>query len=81
MATLTIKNLPAPLYERLKEKAASNRRSINSEAIIAVEQAVADFGTVAPEAMRASLRRARSRLDRVFVTEADLRAARAEGRA
>ena len=80
MATLTIKNLPAPLYERLKEKAASNRRSINSEAIIAVEQAVADLGAVETEAMRASLRRARKRLDKVFVTEADLRAARMEGR-
>ncbi len=81
MATLTIKNLPAPLYERLKEKAASNRRSINSEAIIAVEQAVADFRGVEPEAMRESLRRARNRLDKLFVTDADLRAARTEGRA
>ena len=33
MATLTIKNLPNQLYERLRAQAKWHRRSINSEAI------------------------------------------------
>ena len=37
MATLTIKNVPPELYELLKQRAGSNRRSINSEAIRCLE--------------------------------------------
>ncbi|MDO8501617.1 MAG: Arc family DNA-binding protein [Gemmatimonadaceae bacterium] len=81
MATLTIKNLPDSLYERLKAKAAEHRRSINSEAILAVERAVADSGALEPEEILASLRHARVRLNRVFVTDAALRAGRTDGRA
>ncbi len=33
MATLTLKNVPDDLYQRLKEAAARNRRSLNQEAI------------------------------------------------
>jgi plasmid stability protein len=36
VATLTIKNLPDALYAQLKTRAAAHRRSINSEAILAV---------------------------------------------
>lgn len=38
MATITIKGLPDDLYERLKERAALNRRSINSEVIVCLER-------------------------------------------
>ena len=81
MATLTIKNLPGPLYDRLKARAAENRRSINSEAILAVERAVADFGGPDPKQVLATLRQARARLDRVFVRDEALRAGRNAGRA
>lgn len=81
MATLTIKNLPDALYQRLKARAAEHRRSLNSEAILAVEQAVTGSGPADPEEILAALRRARGRLDRVFVKDADLRTARREGRA
>jgi antitoxin FitA len=40
MATLTIKNIPAGLYERLKKSAVINRRSINSEVIVCIEQSL-----------------------------------------
>jgi plasmid stability protein len=40
MATLTIKNIPEPVYEALKLRARGNRRSINSEVIVLIEQAV-----------------------------------------
>ena len=35
--TLTLKNIPDEIYERLKASADSNRRSLNSEAIICLE--------------------------------------------
>ena len=37
MATVTVKNIPDDLYARLKEAAARNRRSINSEIIARIE--------------------------------------------
>ncbi len=40
MPTITIKNIPSDLYERLKQSAAENRRSINSEVIVCIERAV-----------------------------------------
>jgi plasmid stability protein len=81
VATLTIKNLPDALYKRLKARAAEHRRSINSEAILAVERAVTDSGAVEPEEILAGLRRARARLEGVFITDSSLRAARGDGRA
>jgi len=40
MATVTIKNIPDELYERLKSVAGINRRSINSEIIMCIENTV-----------------------------------------
>lgn len=40
MPTLTIKNIPEPVYEALKQRAQRNHRSLNSEAIWLIEQAV-----------------------------------------
>lgn len=39
-ATLTLKNIPDEIYERLKSSAAENRRSMNSEAIVRLESAL-----------------------------------------
>lgn len=38
MTSLTIKNIPDELYERLKQSAAANRRSLNSEVIYYLER-------------------------------------------
>jgi plasmid stability protein len=40
MATLTIRNLSADIYERLKQRARRHRRSITQEAAFLIEQAV-----------------------------------------
>jgi plasmid stability protein len=40
MPSITIKNIPEDLYERLKEAARAHRRSINSEVIVCIEKAV-----------------------------------------
>ena len=41
MATLTIKNLPDDLYAALGNLARKNRRSLNSEAIVRLENSLA----------------------------------------
>jgi plasmid stability protein len=41
MASLLIKNIPPLLHDRLKQRAAANRRSLNSETIRVLEEAVA----------------------------------------
>lgn len=40
MVTITVKNIPEELYERIKSQAKVNRRSINSEIISIFEHAI-----------------------------------------
>ena len=40
MVTVTVKNIPQELYERIKLQAKVNRRSINSEIISVLEHAI-----------------------------------------
>ncbi len=49
MATLTVKNLPDDLYERLKSSAKEKRRSINAEAIVRIEESLSLHSSAADE--------------------------------
>lgn len=40
MPSITVKNIPEDLYDLLKQRAEANRRSINSEIIVCIEQAI-----------------------------------------
>lgn len=80
MTNLTIKNLPQPLYERLKERAARNRRSLNSEVIHALERATGSV-PVDAEALLARVRAVRERAALPYRTTDELRALRDAGRA
>lgn len=40
MPTITVKNIPPDLYERLKLAAEANHRSINSEIIVCIERSL-----------------------------------------
>jgi plasmid stability protein len=80
MTNLTIKNLPRGLYERFKARAERNRRSLNSEVIHCLEQA-AGTAPIDIEATLASIRAVRERARLPYLTEAELRAAREDGRA
>ena len=40
MPNITVKNIPLDIYELLKQSAAANRRSINSEIIVCIERGV-----------------------------------------
>ncbi len=79
MPTLTIRNIPEKLYQRLEESAARHRRSINGEAIFCLEKALVG-NRLDPEVFLAQVRSLRARTPRVFVTEWDLRAAKNQGR-
>jgi plasmid stability protein len=78
MATMTLKNVPDELYERLKRSAERHRRSVNKEAITRLEQALGSRTDAAE--LLAEIRTARSQMRNVYVTDDDLRTARDEGR-
>ena len=40
MYSITVKNIPTDIYQNLKRSAKANRRSINSEIILIIEEAV-----------------------------------------
>jgi plasmid stability protein len=81
MATLTIKNLPDEIYVALGKAAKKHRRSINSEAIVCLEQSVLpDEADV--EATLEGIRKMRSKLHKkgVWLTDEILEQAKNEGR-
>jgi len=77
---LTLKNIPEPIYLGLKEIAARNRRSLNSEVIHRLERSLGMSPVDANELLaRARAVRERARLP--YLTDEALRTARDEGRA
>jgi antitoxin FitA len=79
MANITLKNIPDPLYQRLRAAAARNRRSINGEAIARLERSLGT-APVDPDALLARARAVRERAPLPYLTDDALRAARDEGR-
>jgi plasmid stability protein len=79
MATMTIKNVPDELYQQLKQSAERHRRSINSEVIVCLERALGSE-RVDPDVLLMRARSLRARTPDLFVTDAELRTARDEGR-
>ncbi|BCX89671.1 antitoxin FitA [Methylomarinovum tepidoasis] len=61
MATITLKNIPDDLYERLKAAAKAHHRSINSELIHCLEQ-ILKPKPISPEDRLARLRSIRPRI-------------------
>ena len=50
--TLTLKNIPDDIYERLKLSATAHRRSLNSEAIVCLERALGPQKVTIEERLR-----------------------------
>jgi len=79
MVNFTIKGIPDDLYEALRERADQNRRSINSELLVCLEEALR--GTrVSPEEMLARVDAVRERIRVPPYTESSLNAAKNRGR-
>ncbi len=60
MPTITVKNIPLDVYEKLKKAAEASHRSINSEVIACIERAVSSR-TIDPESLLANARRLREK--------------------
>ncbi len=79
MATITVKNIPDALYERLKSVAAINRRSLNSEIIVCIENVVVSR-RIDIDTTLANARRIRQLTAEYPISEAEFNLAKAEGR-
>ena len=78
--TLTLKNIPDELYERLKAAASLHRRSLNGEAIACLERVLNPTKVSVPERLERA-RRLREELDGVSFQAEDIAAFKREGRA
>ena len=79
MATVTVKNIPDELYERLKGVAEINRRSINSEIIVCIENAVTSR-RINPDEVLENARRLRRLTASHHISDKEFNQAKAEGR-
>jgi antitoxin FitA len=77
--TLTLKNIPDAVYERLKTAAEMHRRSMNSEAIVCPE-AVLMPTKLAPSERLARARELRAALPQRTFLASDIDLAKREGR-
>ncbi len=79
MPTITLKGLPDALYERLKQQAEANRRSLNSEVIVCLEQAV-NLAATNTTTMLARIDALRASLALPPLTNAEINLAKNDGR-
>jgi plasmid stability protein len=77
--TITVKNIPSDLYERLKQVARANHRSINSEIIVCIERALR-IQEISPHAVIASARKLREKTAHYTITDEEFTQAKSEGR-
>jgi plasmid stability protein len=77
--TLTLKNIPDEVYERLKLSAEAHRRSMNSEAIVCLETALLG-SRLAPAERLARARTLRAALPKGKFRAKDIDAMKREGR-
>ena len=76
--TLTLKNIPDTIYDRLKASAQANRRSLNSEVLVCLESALQP---ARPAAQRLdSARRLRDSLAPARFTARDIQSLKQQGR-
>ncbi len=79
MYSITVKNIPDDIYERLKHQAKSNRRSINSEIILIIEEAV-QSKQIEPEEFIATARQLREKTETYLTTDDEFTQAKDAGR-
>ncbi len=79
MATVTVKNIPDELYDRLKSIAATNRRSINSEIIMCIENTVLSH-RINPDKVIENARQLRQTTAGHLISDEEFNKAKTEGR-
>ena len=79
MPTITVKNIPVGLYDGLKQLAAANRRSINSEVIACIEQAICSR-KLDPDTLLANARALREKTSDYKISDEEFNQAKSAGR-
>ena len=79
MAAITVKKIPDVLYEKLKDSAVKNHRSINSEVIACIERALGS-NLIDPDEYLTSVRQLREGVKAPMLTDEVLDKAKNEGR-
>ncbi|RPJ17067.1 MAG: Arc family DNA-binding protein [Desulfobacteraceae bacterium] len=79
MATITLKNIPDPAYNTLKQLAAENHRSINSEIINLIEKATKS-SKIDPNQHLILARNFREKSKHYFIDDVKLTGMKNEGR-
>lgn len=79
MATITLKNIPDPTYNTLKQLAAENHRSVNSEIIILIEKATKST-RIDPNQHLALSKKLREKSKGIIISDAALTDMKNEGR-
>lgn len=79
MPTITIKNIPDDLYEKLKKKAEEHGGSMDNEVIFCLKR-VLQASRVDPEAFLSGVEAMQQRMSLPPLTDELLRAAKEEGR-
>jgi plasmid stability protein len=77
--TLTLKNIPDDLYERLKAAASLHRRSLNGEAIVCLESVLNQTRISVAERLERA-RRLRAEMPGPELSDAEIDAMKREGR-
>ena len=79
MPTITVKNIPDDIYEKLKRAAEISHRSINSEIIACIERTVRSQ-EVNPDLLLANARKLRAKTADHPITDREFAQAKAAGR-
>ncbi len=79
MISITVKNIPPEVYERLKHSAKINRRSVNSEIIVIIEEAVRSKKIV-PEDLLTQARQLRDKTASYTISDDEFTRAKDSGR-
>ena len=79
MPTITLKNIPDPLYEKLKEAAHINHRSLNSEILYCVERTLNTYKIDVDEHIRIA-RQLRAKTAKYPISDEQINKAKIQGR-
>jgi antitoxin FitA len=80
MKTITLKNIPEQVYERLKLQAKMSRRSLNSEIIYWLEKSLGVRPRPTAEETIAKARAIRARIKGIILTDEEISEAKRMGR-
>jgi plasmid stability protein len=79
MPTITVKNIPVEVYEKLKRAAQISHRSMNSEIIACIERAVCSQ-EINPDLLLANARKLRTKTTSYPITDKEFAQAKTTGR-